>query len=136
VYKDGDTQGLWALHGVDAFYMGPSKDHYRCNLYYVPDTKAYHVSGSTELFPQHCQVPLMTLHQHFLALMDELTKNTDLANKTPKGRWLVRLLSDHIDYLFAPPPPLVEQRVAEVSQCKAHKAEQRVIDAAPIIPIP
>jgi hypothetical protein len=36
---------------------------------------------------------LMTPHQHFCALMDELTKNTNLANKTPKGRWLLKLLN-------------------------------------------
>jgi hypothetical protein len=60
VYKDGNTRGSWASRGVDAFYLGPAKDHYRCNNYYIPDTCAYDVSGSTELFPQHCQLPSMT----------------------------------------------------------------------------
>jgi hypothetical protein len=136
VYEDGDTQGSWASCSVDEFYLGPSKDHYQCNLYYVPDTRAYHVSGLKVLFPQHFQVPSMTLHQHLCALPDQLTENTDLANKTPKGRQLLRLLSNCIDQLLGLPPPLVEQRVAEVSQRKARKAEQRVIDAAPIITIP
>jgi hypothetical protein len=67
--------------------------------------------------------------------MDELTEDTNLVNKTPKGRQLL-LLSNHIDQLLDPPPPSVEQRVAEVSQRKTCKAEQRVIDAAPIITIP
>jgi hypothetical protein len=48
VYMDGDTRGSWASRGIDAFYLGPAKDHYRCNNYYIPDTRAYHVSGSTE----------------------------------------------------------------------------------------
>ncbi len=30
VYKDGNTRGSWASRGVDAFYLGPAKDHYRC----------------------------------------------------------------------------------------------------------
>ncbi len=47
VYKDGNTQGSWASRGVDAFYLGPAKDHYRCDNYYIPETRAYHVSGST-----------------------------------------------------------------------------------------
>jgi hypothetical protein len=136
VYKDGNTRGLWASRGVDAFYLGPLKDHYHCNLYYVPDTRAYYVSQLTELFPQHCQVPFMTPHQHFCALMDEQTENTNLANKTPKGRRLVRLLGNQIDQLLAPPHTSVEQRVAEVSQHEACKAEQRAINAAPIITIP
>jgi hypothetical protein len=136
VYKDGDTQGSWVSRGVDAFYVGPWKDHYCCDLYYVLDTRAYRVSGSMELFQQHCQVPSMTPHLHFCALTDELTKTTNLTNKTPKGRQLLRLLSNCIDQLLAPPPPLVEQRVGEVSQREACKAEQRVIDAALIITIP
>jgi hypothetical protein len=65
VYEDGDTCGSWASRGVDAFYLGPAKDHYRCNNYYVPETLAYRILGSTELFPQHCQLPSLTPHQHF-----------------------------------------------------------------------
>jgi hypothetical protein len=55
VYKDGNTRGSWALQGVDGWYLGPSMDHYQCDLYYIPQTRAYQVLGSTELFPQHCQ---------------------------------------------------------------------------------
>jgi hypothetical protein len=53
-YKDGNTKGSWALQGVDGWYLGPSMDHYRCDLYYIPETWAYQILGSTELFPQHC----------------------------------------------------------------------------------
>ena len=54
IYEDSDTQGSWALRSVDGWYIGPSQDHYRCDLYYIPKTRAYHISGSTELYPQHC----------------------------------------------------------------------------------
>ncbi len=57
IYKDNNVRGSWALRGVDGWYLGPSLDHYRCDVYYVPETRAYRVSGSTELFPQHCQLP-------------------------------------------------------------------------------
>jgi hypothetical protein len=40
-YEDRDTQGSWASRGVDRWYLGPSLDHYRCNVYYVPETSAY-----------------------------------------------------------------------------------------------
>jgi hypothetical protein len=33
IYKDGDTRGLWASKGIEGWYLGPSMDHYRCNLY-------------------------------------------------------------------------------------------------------
>jgi hypothetical protein len=54
VYKNGNTRGLWASHGVDGWYLGPFMDHYRCDIYYIPETCAYLILGSTELFPQHC----------------------------------------------------------------------------------
>jgi hypothetical protein len=65
IYKDGDTRGSWALCGVDGWYLGPLMGHYWCDIYYIPETPEYRVSGSTELFPQHCQLPDMMLHQHF-----------------------------------------------------------------------
>jgi hypothetical protein len=60
VYEDGNTCGSWALWGVNACYLGPSKDHYRCDLYFIIETQACHISGLTELFPQHCQLPNIT----------------------------------------------------------------------------
>ncbi len=76
IYRDGNTQGLWASRGVNAWYLGPSKDHYRCDYYYIIKTRAYCTSGSTELFPQHCQLPNLLPHQHLWALTNKLTKDT------------------------------------------------------------
>jgi hypothetical protein len=36
IYKDSDTRAFWAPQGLDAWLIGPSKNHYRCHLYYVP----------------------------------------------------------------------------------------------------
>jgi hypothetical protein len=135
VYEDGNTRGSWASHGVNAFYLGPAKDHYRCNNYYILKMRAYGVSGSTELFPQHCQLPSMTPHQHLHALTEELTKHTAQANNTPKGRRLLKLLSTRIDGLLHP-TATSEQRVDDECQRATREAEQRVIEASPIITIP
>ncbi len=133
MYEDGDTRGLWASRGVDAFYLGPAIDHYRCDHYYVPKTRAYRISGSSELFPQHCQLPSLTPHQHFCALTEELTETTELANGTPNGRRLLKLLATWIDNILSPPPPAMQQRATDGDQ---HVAEQRVIDKTPICIIP
>jgi hypothetical protein len=101
---------------MDAFYLSPAMDHYRCNHYYIPETQAYHISGLSKFFPQHCQLPALTPHQHFRALTDELTNNTKLANGTPKGRRLLRLFATRIESLLTPPPTEVQQRVAEREQ--------------------
>ncbi len=136
VYEDGDTRGSWASRSEDAFYLDPTKDHYRWDLYYIPETKAYRISGSTELYPQHCQVPAMTLHQHFHALTDELTEHTAQASSTPKGRGLLKLLGTRIDGLLHPTPISNKQRVNNVHQQEECKAQQRVIDDSPILTVP
>jgi hypothetical protein len=86
IYKDRDTRGLWASRGIGEWYFGPLLDHYQCGLYYGPESRAYRISGSTELFPQHCQLPDMIVQQHFRALTDELAKNSGLAGTTNKER--------------------------------------------------
>ena len=136
VYEDGDTRGSWASRSVDAFYLGPAKDHYRCNLYYIPKTKAYHVSGSTELCPQHCQLPSMTPYQHFHALTDVLTEHTAQASSTSKGRQLLKLLGMRIAGLLHPTPISDEQRVNNNCQQEECKAQQRVIENSPILTVP
>ncbi len=54
IYKNGDTRGSRAPRGVNAWYLGPSEDHYWCDNYYIIKTWAYRISVSTELLPQHC----------------------------------------------------------------------------------
>jgi hypothetical protein len=102
VYKDGNSRGSWAWGGINAWYLGPSKDHYGCDYYYIIETRAYPISGSTELFPQHCQLPNLMPHQHLRALTDELAKATELASNTPKGKQLLKYLSQKIDDLMHP----------------------------------
>ena len=72
IYEAPAVCGSWASRGTDAWYLGPSKDHYRCNLFYVPKTRAYRISGSAELLPQHCQLPNLSRDEHLKALTEEL----------------------------------------------------------------
>ncbi len=103
-------RGSWASRGTDAWYVGPSADHYRCNIYYVPDTRAYRISGSAELFPQHCQVPNLSKHAHLKALTEELEMTTGIAVQTHKGRVLIKALGKAIKAILSP-PVASEQRV-------------------------
>jgi hypothetical protein len=114
----------------------PSKDHYRCNLYFIPETRAYCISGSTELFPQHCQIPCLTKHQHFWALTEELAEVVVEANVTPAGRRLIKTLQMKIKHALNLPDVQEEQRVREQEQRMARENEQRVIDDTPILTIP
>jgi hypothetical protein len=108
-------------------------DHYRCDLYYIPETHAYRISGSTELFPQHCQLPKLTPHEHFRALTDKLADATAIASETQKGRRLIKLLQENIKKILNPTDALEEQRVRDN---EIRMQQQRVIDSMPIITVP
>jgi hypothetical protein len=83
VDKDGDTRESWASRGIDDWYLRPSMDHYQCYLYFIPETRAYRTSASMELFPQHCQLPNLTPHQHLRELTNKLADSTAIASATP-----------------------------------------------------
>ncbi len=103
---------------VDGWYLSPSKDHYQDTLYYIPETRAYCISGSTELFPQHCQLPNLTPDQHFCALTEELAEETATANNMPMGHRLIKILQNKITQIqiVEPPALLIEQEVTEQEQ--------------------
>jgi hypothetical protein len=84
IYEAAESQRSWACYNTDAWYVGPSLGHYQCNHYFVPNTHAYHVSGSAKLFPQHCQVPFLLWNEKFKEVIDELT--TTLNELPPKQR--------------------------------------------------
>ncbi len=135
IYKDGDKRGLWASRGIDGWYLGPSKDYYQCALYYIPETRAYCILGSTELFPQHCQLPNLTPDQHFRALTEELAKETAMANNTATGRRLIKLLQSRIKQIVEPMAVITEQEAKEQEQ-RVRMQQQRVIDETPILTVP
>ena len=114
IYKASTVRGSWASHSTNAWYLGPSKDHYRCNLFYVPKLRAYQVSGSAELFLQHCQVPNLSQDKHLKALTEELQTKTTVAVGTTKGKALLKLFCTHLDALILPPPATAEHRVTNI----------------------
>ena len=96
IYKASAVWCSWASRGTDAWYLGPSAEHYRCNIYYVPETRAYIILRSAELFPQHCQVLNLSNNAHLKALTEELEMTTGIAAKTHKGRTLIKALGKAI----------------------------------------
>ena len=96
IYEAPETRGSWASHGTDAWYLGPSLDHYQCNHYFVPETRAYHISGSAELFPQHCQAPFLMWNENLQEVLGEL--RTSLQELPPEQRSkIVSAIKDNLD---------------------------------------
>jgi hypothetical protein len=124
IYEDADTRASWAPHGVDAWMLGPSKDHYQCHLYYDPKKSEQRVSGSADLFLQNCIEPTFTPVTHVKELADELQKMLATMPCKKLTLAILKMLKEHVNAYIAgnqlpqPPQPL-DQRV-----------QQRVIDGA------
>jgi hypothetical protein len=133
IYEDGNTHGSWVSRGINGWYLGPLLNHYRCYVYYVPETRAYHISGSTKLLPQHCQLPTLTPHQHLRELTDELAAEGTIAGATTKGHWLLTLLQQHIGNIFTPLPPIFAPATEQRVEQRVRTEQQQVINKTPII---
>jgi hypothetical protein len=125
-------RGSWAFHGVNGWYLSPSLDHYHCDLYYVPETRVYRILGSIELFPQHCQLPVLTPHQHLRKPTEELATKGSCARNTTKGQRLLKLLQSHIGNILTPPPPCPVLQPEQWVEQRVSADEQRAINDTPI----
>jgi hypothetical protein len=135
INKDLDTLASWAPHGLDAWLLSPSKDHYRCHLYYVPESRGYRVSGSADLFPQHCLAPSYSPISHVRELSEELKTNLTTLNWSAGTKQVMKDLEIHLRafILNEPLPEIVpkqrvtagEQRVVNNNTNKGDKDSER-----------
>jgi hypothetical protein len=105
IYKSPNAQGLWGSHGTDAWYLGPSVDHYQCNHYVVPKTRVYQISGSSELFPQHCQVPFLSRKDHLQELTNKMVSTLGAMTAKKKRRVLTLVRAKLSDKTICPGGP-------------------------------
>ena len=138
IYDDADTRASWAPHGLDEWLLGPSKDHYRCNLYYNPETKGHLVSGSANLFLQHCIVPAFTPVTHMQELSTKLQDTLATMGRKQRTLATLRTLAQHLDAYVSGTPPLPpvhqepsaeSQRVINIVKTTTSPGIQRVNDA-------
>ena len=127
--------------GLDAWLLGPSKDCYHCNLYYVPETCGYCVSGSANLFPQRCIAPAFTPVTHVQELADELQATLATMQYKRCTSAVLNTLAQQLNaYVSGTTPSLPKQRVEQKvkDQQMIHNGPtlippgiQRVSDAQP-----
>eukprot|EP00804_Cyclotella_cryptica_P006049 CCRYP_000271-RA/>CCRYP_000271-RA protein AED:0.21 eAED:0.21 QI:0/0/0/1/0/0/7/0/881 len=104
VYESPQGRASWGARGLDAWYCGPSFDHYRNCKFYVPSTKSYRTSGSYDIFPQYCILPLFTPEQHTQKVYNELFESIQKLNK-PKKRTFLKKVAKALDILATTPQP-------------------------------
>jgi hypothetical protein len=109
---------------MDTWMLGPSKDHYCCRSYYVPETSGYHVSGSVDLFPQHCIEPTFTPVTHVKELAEKLQQTLATMHRKKLTLATLKMLKEHVNtYIAGNPPPQPPQPLQQ-------RVQQKVIDIA------
>ena len=86
IYEDAVTRTSWGPRGLDAWYCGPSFDHYRCSRFYVPEMRSTRTSGSYDLFPQHFIMPSFTQEQHAEEVNKELKESAFMLSKRARAK--------------------------------------------------
>jgi hypothetical protein len=113
----------WAPRGIDAWYLGPSKDHYRLYKFYNPETQAIRVNGSAKFYPQHCKLPTLNPTQHIETVADKLCESLQQLQQT-KRKTLLKKIATQL-------AAIVEKRhspaTSEQTTTTATAAEQRVV---------
>ena len=130
LYLYTDNRSSWGTRGIDAWYCGPSNDHCRCNKFYGHETRSYRISGSFDLFPQHCSLPDMSPEQHSNAVHEELIQSIT-APKKPHKKKLLKRMVDALHKLATSQESAPIQRVPEAETEQETEPVQRVILAPP-----
>ena len=120
-HRKGQMHGIWG-HGQITINATST-------MCLKPEMRAYRISGSAELFPQHCQVPNLSNDAHLKALTKELETLTGIVAKTHKGRKLIKVLAKAIKNILMPPAVCehtVDNNIREV------ETQRKNEDIAPI----
>ena len=131
IYEDPDSRTAWGARGTDAWYCGPSFDHYRNCIFYVPETRSFRTSGSFDLFPQHCLLPEFTPEQHAAEVQDELHESIQRLSRPAKAK-LLKQVAQSLRILATEAAEKPLQRVASTPTSEGGTAIQRVAAAPPI----
>ena len=71
-YETPAQRRTFAPHGVDAFYVGPAEDHYRCVKVFVPATNDVRVVPTLDWFPSKIPFPKVTAETYLQQTANDL----------------------------------------------------------------
>jgi len=57
VYETPEVRGTWSPHGVDGWYIGSARKHYRCHRVYITKTRTERIARTVQLFPYQTTIP-------------------------------------------------------------------------------
>ena len=84
IHAKPEKRTSWAYHGQQEFYVGPSKEHYRCLRCYLPKTHTEIISDTVKFLPRFIPIPHASIDDHIRnSLQDLLLLLTNKIKKFP-----------------------------------------------------
>ena len=59
LYNDLDHRVSYGVYGDEAYYLGPSLEHYSFYKYFVPSTGGIRICATAHFFPTDVAVPML-----------------------------------------------------------------------------
>ena len=88
VFNPPEIRDSWEPRALDAWYVGPAYDHYRCWKFFIRSTGGYRISGQANFYPQHCQLPIEKpwdeIKRVAMDLRDAIMKMKEAKEKKPR----------------------------------------------------
>ena len=81
VHEKPNHRGTWAPHGEDAWYIGPSFEHYRCYKVWVWETRRERDTDTLSWFPHGVRMPTPSATDRISAGINDIA--TALQHPTP-----------------------------------------------------
>ena len=130
IYISAEGHTSWGARGIDAWYCGPSTDHYINSILFILETGSYRISGSFDLFLQHFLLSEFTPIQHTQEVLTELAESVKKLNKQTR-KTIIKTVEAVITNLQSITPP--QKRVETSTTLEGGQATQRVIQWDPPI---
>ena len=115
IYINSKVHASWALHAIDAWYVGPAFQHYQYYRFWVPETRDVRISQTAQFFPKHSIIPQQTHVNLAIHAAQELTASLKQALLSSNSNHIHTCLKalQHLATIFQQ-----ASEPAEEEQCK------------------
>jgi hypothetical protein len=72
IHEKPQKRGSWDPRGVEGWYLGPARQHYRCYQVFAIKTKAIRITDTVEFFPTKTKIPYTTPTDVAIQAADDL----------------------------------------------------------------
>ena len=113
IHEKNDKRPTWSPHATDAWYIGPSLEHYRCVNCYVPENHSTRHADTVDFFPNTVPFPKTSIEDHLrnsvsdiLSILNAPKTSSPLLPINDDTRTAIRQVATILNRTIPIPPPV------------------------------